>query len=229
MKALLLILALAMPAGAQQVFPSDIKDPDVLRNMEFLLEQFNILRSSIANNAAGAPAGSTETYREILYSSGTSGFPMTVVFLASTTYVWDYSIKVTSGSTATADLFPCRVNGDATAGNYIQKGTTYPTSRAINNHGASASISLYYQSGGTVSSGDMAQGHYRVESNMAAPTKLVGNGLRAGSESAMTGYETGAVGFLYQSAGPWTFSCAMISGYGNVWESTVYQVGETRP
>ena len=51
MKALLLILALAMPAGAQQVFPSDIKDPDVLRNMEFLLDQYNILRSSLTNNS----------------------------------------------------------------------------------------------------------------------------------------------------------------------------------
>ena len=56
MKAILLILALAMPAGAQQVFPSDIKDPDVLRNMEFLLEQYNILRSSLTNNSVTAAA-----------------------------------------------------------------------------------------------------------------------------------------------------------------------------
>ena len=93
MRALLLLL-LAIPCGAQTTFPSDEKDPDRLRNMEYLLEQVNVLRSSVTTNAFVPTAPVVRSYEIILSSLSITG---TFIFgnsansfnnICSSTIVW---------------------------------------------------------------------------------------------------------------------------------------------
>ena len=81
-RAACLVLGLACSAGAQSTFPSDEKDPDRLRNLEYLLEQVNIVKSSITNNsgAAGGSStlGSTQTW------TGTNSYTVSASSPAST-------------------------------------------------------------------------------------------------------------------------------------------------
>lgn len=76
-RALLLIVAMAAPAGAQQIFPSDVKDPELLRNLEFLYDQIRIVRSSVnyvvpATIALYVPLAGNVTMTGFLTIAGTS-------------------------------------------------------------------------------------------------------------------------------------------------------------
>lgn len=59
----LLLLLLALPCGAQQVWPTDEKDSDRLRNLEFLLDKVNVLSSSVTASitSAASPASNVST------------------------------------------------------------------------------------------------------------------------------------------------------------------------
>ena len=66
MRALIFMMAMATSAGAQGLFPADVKDPDELRNLEYLYERINILNSSVtANSSIGAGLASTQTFSGI--------------------------------------------------------------------------------------------------------------------------------------------------------------------
>ena len=211
-------ISTAIPQSAFHVNNGDIRITTTTGNRGIIFQDGTTQTTAVS-----------DTESSVEYSSGTLGFPMQPVFVSSTTYLWDYSIYITSGTGATADTFPCSVNADATAGNYVQKGTTYPTSRSINNQGASASISLYYQAGGTIATGDRAFGSYRISTVIGDKTRISGNGNRTGTESSLAAFESGMAGFQYTGTGPFTFRCAAIAGYGGTWESIVTRVGAVRP
>lgn len=60
-RAILLMLALAAPAAADNVFPAAIEDEPMQRNLDFLYEEYSKFKSSVTANSASVSAKSTWT------------------------------------------------------------------------------------------------------------------------------------------------------------------------
>ena len=62
MRAILLVVALAVSAGAQSVLPSDVKDPEQLRNLEYLLDQVNAPQATARASGGAAYLGAAQQF-----------------------------------------------------------------------------------------------------------------------------------------------------------------------
>ena len=117
MKALLLLL-LALPCSAQQVFPTDEKDSDRLRNLEFLLDKVSVLTTSMTALGAATSAMlpgqvSTHTYfPQVGFSAATFG-----VALGTVTFT-----QLTAGACLDIFVNACMASGAGTA---VQAATLY--------------------------------------------------------------------------------------------------------
>jgi len=102
---------------------------------------------------------STLSFSNISYSSGTVQ-SFQAVFNSTSSYEWQYSISVTSGTNSTNSTFLCTINGDSTAADYKENLQNYPN--AYNVTPGLASLSLNSCGGGAVSTGDMVFGSFKV-------------------------------------------------------------------
>lgn len=179
MRILLLLLALAAPAGAQQVLPEDVKDPSMLRNLEFLYDELSVLRSSASATASSVRSGSLTQMSFCAFTS--TGTSVTVIqdddtIPQNTEGVQLFTCSITPRSATSTLVIQATVNIAAGVNNTVY-GCIFQDSTAN---------ALACGEFGTIGGGAVGSGGYIVipYSKVSGTTSAITFKFRAGGYSA---------------------------------------------